>query len=62
MLKDCCNHHDECYSVCGGDKTECDLELQKCAHNACHQKAQEEARTGEDIPDEVLTGDTTIQI
>jgi len=35
LMKECCDQHGYCYEQCGQNKTECDMEVQECAHNTC---------------------------
>lgn len=54
-LRDCCNDHDECYSLCGGNKNECDLKLQRCARDTCLDAGRKDA-LNKNLPAEVITG------
>ncbi|XP_067929508.1 group XIIA secretory phospholipase A2-like [Watersipora subatra] len=39
-ITQCCNDHDVCYAICGKDKAQCDVELQRCAQRVCLQATE----------------------
>jgi hypothetical protein len=48
LFTPCCNQHDECYTTCNEEISDCDREFEQCLYNVC-----------DDLPSDLLFGEGT---